>query len=339
MSAPANITADLTDADQAAVMVMLLDEEQASRILAELDHEELRILGEKMCAMGDIKPEVIQHSIAGFVSKNEEVAYAAHDRVGQVRSLMTRAVGEVKADSLMQRIAPDAPVAAPLELARWLTPKVLIPLIQDEHPQAIAVLLVQIDPEVAAEVLHGLPLQTQPEVVHRIATLGPVPSEALAMLDEMLSRKIAERHGQAVLTMGGPRDAADLINNSGKAVEKRVMPEIAKADKALARLIENEMFKFEHLFALDPQAMGALLRDVESEVLIDALKGTEEEQRDVFFRAMSSRAAEGVKDEIEARGRLKMAEVVEAQRQIVAVARRLAADGTISFGSSEDEYV
>lgn len=339
MSATANIAADLTDAERAAVMVMLLDEEQAAKICAELDPDELRILGEKMCALGDIKPDVIQQSIAGFVSKNDELAYSSHDRVGQVRSLMTRAVGDIKADSLMQRIAPDVPAPSPLELARWLTPRVLIPLIKDEHPQAIAVLLVQLEPEVAAEVLHGLPWRTQPEVVHRIATLGPVSPEALAMLDELLTRRISEVHGQAALTMGGPREAADLINNSGKAVEKRVLPEIAKADRALARLIENEMFKFEHLFALDPQAMGALLREVDSETLIDALKGVEEEQREVFFKAMSSRAADGVKDEIAARGRLKMADVVEAQRQMVAAARRLAADGVISFGSSEDEYV
>jgi flagellar motor switch protein FliG len=330
---------ELSDADRAAVMVMLLEEEQAARILAELGPEELKILGEKMCAMGDIKPEAIQHAIAGFVTRNEEVAYAAHDRVGQVRSLMTRAVGDVKADNLMQRIAPDAPSATSVELARWLNPQALVPMIEDEHPQAIAVLLVQLDPEIAAEVLHGLPWAVQPEVVHRIATLGPVPQEALAMLDEMLSRKIGQMHGQAMLSMGGAQMAADLINNAGKAVEKRVMPEITKADKALAKRIENEMFKFEHLFALDPQAMGALLRDVESETLIDALKGIEEDQRDVFFKAMSSRAADGVKDEIAARGRLKMAEVVEAQRQVVAVARRLAADGTISFGKSEDEYV
>lgn len=338
MSAPFNLS-DLSDADRAAVMVMLLDEEQAAKICAELDPEELKILGEKMCALGDIKPELIQHAIAGFVAKNDEIAYSGHDRVGQVRSLMTKAVGEVKADNLMQRIAPDAPLASPLEMARWLTPQVLIPLIKDEHPQAIAVLLVQIEPEVAAEVLHGLPWRAQPEVVHRIATLGPVSPEALVMLDELLTRRISEMHGTGALTMGGPRDAADLINNSGKAVEKRVLPEIAKADKALAKLIENEMFKFEHLFALEGQAMGALLREVESETLIDALKGVEEEQRECFFKAMSSRAADGVRDEIAARGRLKMAEVVEAQRQIVAAARRLAADGTISFGSSEDEYV
>ncbi len=334
-----NLAFELDEGDRAAVMVMLLEEEQASKILAELEPEELRVLGEKMCALGEIRPEYITHAITGFVNANDQIGIPAHNRVGQVRSLMTRAVGEVKADSLMQRIAPDAPVASPLELVRWLTPQKLTPLIRDEHPQAIAVLLMQLDPEIAAEVLHGLPWKVQPEVVHRIATLGPIAPDALVMLEEMLARRISETHGQAALSMGGPREAADLINNSGKAVERRVMPEITRADKALAKLIEAEMFKFEHLFALDPQAMGTLLRDVESETLIDALKGVVEEERDVFFRAMSSRAADGVKDEIAARGRVKMADVIEAQKQIVAVARRLAADGAISFGQSDDDYV
>lgn len=333
-------TLALDEAERAAVMVTLLEDDQAALILAQLEPHELRLLGEKMCALGEIQPEVIAHAIAGFVDKTEKMGLIVHDRVGQVRSLMTRAVGPVKADNLMQRIQPEAPKASPIELARWLTPQALAPLVKGEHPQAIAVLLVQLDPEVAAEVLHSLPTSIQPEVVHRIATLGPVSPDAIAMLEELLTRKIGETHGQGTLTIGGPREAADIINNSGKVMEKRVMPEIAKMDKALAREIENEMFKFEHLFALDPQSMGALLREVENDTLIDALKGIAENERDNFFRAMSSRAADGVKDEIAARGRVKLADVVDAQKQIVAAARRLSADGAIVFGSSgDDDYV
>jgi flagellar motor switch/type III secretory pathway protein FliN len=147
----------------------------------------------------------------------------------------------------------------------------------------------------------------------------------------MLARRIGEAHGSAPLTMGGPREAAELINGAGKVVEKRVMPEIGKLDKALAKEIESEMFKFEHLFVLDPQAMGALLREVDNDSLIDALKGIAEEQRSPFFKAMSSRAAEGIQDEIANRGRLKMADVLAAQKTIVGVARRLAAAGTLAL--------
>ena len=334
-----SLLANLDPAGNAAVMVMLLQDDQAARILSELEPEELRLLGQKMVELGEIGPEVIAGAIAGFVEKTESLGLVTHDRVGHVRNMMGRAVGEVKADSLMRRIAPDAAKTSTIELARWLVPEALTPLIKGEHPQMIAVLLVQLDPEVAAAVLHGLPAADQTEIVHRIATLGPVAPEAIAILEELLTRKIGERHGQAPLSIGGIKEAAEIINGAGKAVEARIMPQIAKMDKVLARKIEEEMFKFEHLFVLDPQSMGALLREIESDLLIGALKGIPESERDVFFRAMSSRAADGVKDEIAARGRTKLSEVVEAQKAIVGVARKLAADGTIVFGSGDGDYV
>jgi flagellar motor switch protein FliG len=333
------IASNLDPAGSAAVMVMLLHDEQAASILAELEPSELRLLGQKMCALGEIGPDVIAGAIADFVQKTEALGLVAHDRIGQVRTMMGRAVGEVKADSLMRRIAPDAQRSSTIELARWLVPEALTPLIRGEHPQAIAVLLVQLDPEVAAAVLHALPPEHQPEIVHRIATLEPVSPEALVMLDELLTRRIAERHGSGTLAMGGPREAADIINGAGKAVEKRVLPEIAKLDKMLARKIEEEMFKFEHLFVLDANPMGALLRETDNDTLIDALKGVAENERECFFRAMSSRAADGVRDEIAARGRTKLADVVEAQKRVVAIARKLAAEGTIVFGSGDGDYV
>jgi flagellar motor switch protein FliG len=338
---PQETAAPLGDADAAAVMVMLLGDEQAAGLLAALDRDELRLLGEKMVALGEISPEAIVHSVNGFVSRTEKLGFPAQDRTPQVRQIMTRAVGAVKAANLMQRILPESGPSSSIELAKWLNAPSLVPLVRGEHPQAIAVLMVQLDPDVAAQVLHSLPPSEQTQVVHRVATMGPVSADALAMLEELLTRRIGEAHGSAMLELGGPRYAADIINNAGKATEKRIMPEISKADKNLARRIENEMFKFEHLFVLDPQSMGALLREVENDQLIDALKGIEPEQRDVFFRAMSSRAADGVKDEIASRGRLKMAEVIEAQRSIIAAAKRLAAEGVISFGAGggDDEYV
>lgn len=334
--------AGLGDSERAAVMIMLLEEDQAALILSQLGPDELQVLGEKMCALGDIGPEQITQAISGFVSSAQTQGISARGRTDHVRRVITAAVGEVKGENLMQRILPPGSETGPaIELARWLTPQALIPLIKGEHPQAVAVLLVQLEPEVAAELLHSLPAEEQTAVVHRVATLGSVSPEAIAMLEALLESRIAERHGKAALALGGAKQAADIINQVGKAAEKRIMPELNKLDKALAREIEAEMFKFEHLFALDPQAMGALLREVESDVLIDALKGTAEEHREVFLRAMSSRAADGVKDEIAARGRLKMAEVLEAQKAMVAVARRLAADGVIQFGAGggDDEYV
>ncbi len=337
------VTPRLDPADRAAVMVMLLGEEDAARLLAGLTPEELQKLGSKMCAIGEIGPAAIAQSIAAFADSAGQSAISAHGRVDDVRRIMTGALGPMKADSIMRRIEPidEGPRTPALEIARWLDPDVLIPLIIDEHPQAIAVLLVQLEPAAAAAVLAGLPDALQTPVVHRVATLGPVSPEAIAILEETLASRIAGTHGQAMLTMGGVREAAEIINGAARSVEKRVMPALTKIDKQLARDLENEMFKFEHLFVLDAQMMGQLLREVESEVLIDALKGLDEPQRDIFFQAMSSRAADGLRDEIEARGRLKRSDVDAAQASIVAIAKRLAADGTIVFGNGggEDDYV
>lgn len=337
MNLPASPT--LTEAERAAVMVMLLQDDQAADILAQFEPQELRLLGEKMCALGEISPDAIAQAIAGFVERTEKLGLVTHDRVGHVHSLMTRAVGDVKADNLMQRIRPDRRPSS-LELARWLTPQALAPLVIGEHPQAVAVLLVQLDPDVAAEVLYALPVGIQPDVVHRIATLGPISAGAITMLEDLLTRRIIECHGQTALHVGGVREAAEIINTSGRAAEKRIMPEIVRKDRSLAEAIENEMFKFEHLFALDPLSMGALLRELENETLIDALKGIAETDRERFFGAMSSRAADGVKEEIVARGRVKLSDVDEAQKAIIAAAKRLASEGVIAFGAAgDDEYV
>lgn len=328
----------ISNVQRAAVMIMLLGDDEAAAILGKLAPNEIQRIGETMVAMGEVGPEAVAHAVSDFVERAEKAGMAGQDRTGHFRALMTRAVGELKASSVMQRIAPASNTPS-LDLARWLSPEVIAPMIESEHPQAIAVLLVQLEAEVAAKVLHALPGDVQTQVVHRVATLGPVAPEALLLLEELLDRRIREQHGHGALSMGGPKEAADIINAAAKAVEKRVMPEIARIDRNLAKRIENEMFKFEHLFALDDRSMGSLLREVESDVLIGALKGTAPENRDLFLRAMSSRAAQGVRDEIEARGRMKMAEVVEAQKAIVAAARRLAAEGVIAFGAGDDDYV
>ena len=329
------------DPERAAVLVMLLAEEDATGLLSRLTPDELRLLGAKMCELGEIGPGAIADAIAGFAERADEAGLPAKDRSQDVRRIMTGAVGELKADNLMRRIAPETLRSGPtsLELARWLDPEVIVALIADEHPQAIAVLLLQLDAQVAAQVLAGLPDEVQTPVVQRVARLGPIAPDALGVLEELLTARISRTHGRMPLTMGGVREAAEIINNAVRTVEKRVMPEIGKIDKKLAKELEAEMFKFEHLYVLDAKTMGQLLREIENDMLIDALKGIPEDEREPFFAAMSTRAADGVRDEIEARGRVRKADVQVAQAGVIAVAKRLAADGTIVLGDGGDEYV
>jgi flagellar motor switch protein FliG len=176
-------------------------------------------------------------------------------------------------------------------------------------------------------------------VVERVAKSGAISATAIATIDTLLTQRISATYGTAALMLGGPREAANLINLAAGEMRNTVLPAIAERDAPLAEKIEEELFTFEMLFALDPQSMGRLLRDVDNEKLVDALKGLKEPQRAPFLAAMSSRAADGVRDEIELRGRLAKSEVIAAQKAIVEIARGLADAGEIVIGSGSGEFV
>lgn len=328
----------LSPAERAAVFVMLLSDEDAAALLAQLGPEELEAVGTAMCAMGDVDPGRIADAIAGFIAAAETSTLPARGREDRLQAVFARALGDVKAHSMMERIAPDAAPRS-VEVARWLAPRVLVSLLEDEHPQVIALLLLMLETRQAAEILTMLPALLQPELVERIARLGAVSGDAVELLDSLLSARISQRFGAAVMNVGGAREAASLINLADAGVSRSVLAAIGQKDADLARAIEAEMFTFEMLAELDPMGMGRLLRDVENEVLVDALKGLDETGREPFFAAMSGRAADGLRDEIELRGKLRRADMLSAQQRIVEIARKLADDGEISLGAADGEFV
>jgi flagellar motor switch protein FliG len=328
----------LSRIDRAAVFLMLLDDEEASGILGRFSPDELEKLGAAMMALGEIDQPRMAEALADFATEASRELLPQRGRSDRVRALLDKALGPAKANSMMQRIEPDARPRS-VEMARWLVPPVLVRLIEDEHPQVIAALLLLIEPEPAAAVLAELPLELQAMVVERVARSGPISASAIATIDTLLTQRITATFGPAALALGGPREAANLINLAAGDLRQTVLPAIASRDGPLAERIEEELFTFEMLFALDPMSMGRLLRDVDNEKLVDALKGLKEPERAPFFAAMSSRAADGVRDEIELRGRLSKSEVAAAQRAIVEIARRLADSGEIVIGSGNGEFV
>lgn len=328
----------LSRVDRAAVFLMLLGDDEATGLLARLSPGELEKLGAAMMALGEVEAPHMAEALADFAGEAAREALPRRGRDDRVRTLLDKALGPTRADSMMQRIAPDAPPRS-LELAQWLAPGVLVRLILDEHPQVIAALLLLIEPEPAAEVLAMLPLELQSLVVERVAKSGTISATAIATIDTLLTQRIAASYGTAALMLGGPREAANLINLAAGELRNTVIPAIAERDAPLAEKIEEQLFTFEMLFVLDPMSMGRLLRDVDNEKLIDALKGLKEPDRTPFFAAMSSRAADGVRDEIELRGRLAKSEVLAAQKAIVELARGLADSGEIVIGSGSGEFV
>jgi flagellar motor switch protein FliG len=328
----------LSRVDRAAVFLMLLDDAEATSLLARLSPAELEKLGAAMMALGEIEQPHMAEALADFADEASREMLPKRGRNDRVRMLLDKALGPARAESMMQRIEPDAAPRS-LELAQWLAPGVLVRLILDEHPQVIAALLLLIEPEPAAAVLAMLPLELQTMVVERVAKSGAISATAIATIDTLLTQRISATYGTAALMLGGPRDAANLINLAAGELRGTVLPAIAERDSPLAEKIEEELFTFEMLFALDPMGMGRLLRDVDHEKLVDALKGLNEADRAPFFAAMSSRAADGVRDEIELRGRLTKSEVIAAQKAIVDIARGLADAGEIVIGSGSGEFV
>ena len=326
--------------ERAAVLMMLVDEEEAASILQKLDPEEVRQLGKAMYDVADVSEAEVEQVLDDFTWKARSRTGVTFDPGPKIETMMNKALGPERAESVLARIMP-AQAAVNIELLEWFEPVEIANMIETEHPQIAAVLLANLDPDIAAKVFEHLPEAMQPQILRRIAKLGPVPPEAIETLKVMLqSRAGAAKKPSAGLQMGGTREAAKILSGARKSVEQKVMPKLAKIDRDVARAIEEAMFVFDNLLEMDDKNLATMIRSVDGDVLTRALKGVEEEVRERFLGCMSSRAADGIRDEMEARGQMKLAEVLEAQKVMVSIARGLIKDGTIVMpGGGEDDYV
>ena len=327
-----------TGVERAAVLMMLVGEEEAAAILQKLDPEEVRRLGSAMFAVADVREDEVENVLDDFVAKARERTAIGFDPRPQIETMMTKALGPEKAESILARIVP-AQDACQVDLLDWLDPSDIVAIIEKEHPQVAALLIANLDPAVGAKVVELLPDAAQPDILHRIARLGPITPEAIEMLNALLAGRTRARKQPAGLVLGGTREAAKIMSSARKATGERVMPKLAKIDRETAKAIEEAMFVFENLLEMDDKNLGTFIRNVDGDVLTKALKGVDEEVRNRFLGCMSQRAADGIRDEMEARGPMRLVEVLEAQKTMIQIARALAKDGTIMLGGGEDDYV
>ena len=308
-------------------------------MLQKLDPDEVRELGTAMLNVADVSEEEMQMVLDDFTGKARERNGITFDPRAKVQALMTRALGEEKAESILARIGP-AETSSELEMLNWLDAPEIAQMIEKEHPQIAAVMIAHLQPAVGGKVLELLPEGVQPDILHRIARLGPINADAIETLKTVLANR---RNGGGTtsggLTLGGTREAALILQGARKATEQRVMPKLFKIDKEVAKAIEEAMFIFDNLLDMDDKNLGTLIRNVDGDILSRALKGTDENGRNRFLGCMSARAADGIRDEMEARGPMKLAEVLEAQKAMITIARNLAKDGTIVMGAGDDDYV
>ena len=329
----------LTGTQKSAILMMLLGEDGAAEILRNLSPKEAQSLGSEMYSVKDIDQETVNHVLNEFLSIVRQQTGLGFGSGNYIKNVFTKALGDDKAETILTRITPSSS-EKPIELLEWMDARSIAELISAEHSQIISLVLSYLEYDLAAEVLSLLPVELQPEIITRIATLETVQPDALLNLQEILQKKFKENSSVKATKIGGIEAAAKIINFSNNSIEKKILETIKEKDADLLLAIQDRMFIFDNLILSDERALQTLLREVEEEVLALALKGADEVLRDKLLSCMSKRAASNIKDEIEVMGPVRLSEVQEAQKTIVSVARKLSDEGKIVLaGSGGEEMV
>jgi len=273
---------------------------------------------------------------SGTIENQSGVGIGSDD---YIRNILVGALGEDKAGGVIDRILIGKN-AKGLESLKWMDPRAVAEVVKNEHPQIIAIVLSYLESDHAAEVLSYLQDRVQTDVLMRIATLDGVPPIALQELNEVLEKQFSGSSKMQKSGVGGLKTAADILNFMDGAAEAQITESITEQDEDLANSISDLMFVFDNLMEVDDRGMQAILRDVQSDSLIIALKGADDAMKEKIFGNMSSRAAEMMRDDLEAKGPVKLKDVEDAQKEILGVAKKLADAGDISLGGKgDDEYV
>src|SRR6478609_7235701 len=316
---------------KAAILMLALGEDEAAEVMKYLGPREVQKLGAAMSAMKAVQNEDLEKVLASFIEKTEEHTSLGVDSDEYIRHVLTKALGDDKASSLLNRIL-GARDASGIESLKWMDSQSVSELIRNEHPQIIATIMVHLERYHACEVLDHFTERLRNDVVLRIATLDGVQPAALRELNDVLTKLLTGNENLKKKPMGGIRTAAEILNFFSGENEASAMESLKAHDAEMAQAIMDEMFVFENILDIDDRGVQTILREVQSESLIVALKGASESLRNKIFKNMSSRAAEMMKEDLEAKGPVRLSEVEEKQKEILQIIRRLADEGQVAIG-------
>ncbi|HQY07171.1 MAG: flagellar motor switch protein FliG [Burkholderiales bacterium] len=322
--------------EDAAILLMSLGEEEAAEVFKHLTPKEVQRLGETIARMKSVPRERYDGVLERFHEQASEHSMLVSDTDEYVKNVLRKALGEDKANLLIDRILQGSDITG-IESLKWMDAGSIAELLRNEHPQIVAAILVHLEFDQVADVIKLMPERTRNEVMVRIATLDGIQPSALKDLNEVLSRVLAGGDRMRKASLGGAKPAAEIINMMGSAIESAVLDYIREADGELAQKIMDNMFTFDDVIKVDDKGIQALLKEVQSESLIIALKGATQELREKVFKNMSSRAAETLKEDLESRGPVRVADVENEQKELLKIIRRLADEGTIVLGGGGDD--
>ncbi|MEM1132571.1 MAG: flagellar motor switch protein FliG [Pseudomonadota bacterium] len=329
----------ISDAQAAAILMLLFSEDAAAEVISELEPDEVRQISNIMYSVADIGGDDINHVLDRFIERARSRTTIGYRADSHIEGVLKRAFGDQRAETMISRIAPVNAVDT-LKPLKWMEAGDIASMIEEEHPQVAALVLSFVRSDIAAEVLRILPAEGQDEIVYRLATLGQVSQEAVDTIEDLLTSYQSPSGGKPAATKSNDSsDIAAIMNSLEKKDSQRVLKALTKRDRNLAKAIEDEMFTFGDLAILDIKSLGSVVRSVDNSFLIPALKGADEKLREMILSSMSTRAAQTIMDEMEETGPLSRDEVRAAQRSIATAAKKLADSGEIMINRGGADYV
>jgi len=333
---PAFDVGKLDGVEKAAILLLSLSEEDAAQILKHLEPKQVQKVGMAMASIEDLNQAKISAVHRLFIEQIQNFSTIGFQSEEFIRRALTAALGEEKASNLIDQIILGGG-AKGLDSLKWMDSKQVANIIRNEHPQIQTIVLSYLEPEQSAEILSQFPEKVRLDLTMRIANLEEVQPAALQELNEIMEKQFAGRAGAQAAKMGGLKAAADIMNYLDTNVEGQLMDSIREHDEEMAQQIQDLMFVFENLLEVDDRAIQSILREVQQDVLMKALKGADENLKEKILKNMSKRAAEMLADDLEAMGPVRVSEVETAQKEILSTARRLADAGEIMLGGGGGE--
>jgi flagellar motor switch protein FliG len=322
--------------ENAAILLMSLGEEEAAEVLKHLAPKEVQRLGETIAKMKSVTRERVDGVLEKFTLTASEQHMLVADNDEYVKSVLRLALGDEKANLLLDRILQGNDISG-IESLKWMEPGSVAELLRNEHPQIVAAILVHLDSDQASSVLKSFSERQRNEVLVRIATLDGIQPSALKDLNEVMSKVLSGGDRLRKTSLGGVKPTAEIINMMGGSIETSVLDFIRETDNDLAQRIMDNMFTFDDMEGLEDKAIQTLLKEVQTESLVIALKGATPDMREKIFKNMSTRAAETLREDLESRGPVRVSEVEAEQKELLKIVRRLADEGQIQLTSSGDD--
>jgi flagellar motor switch protein FliG len=329
---------ELTSTDRAAVLLLLLGEQEAANIIKYMDPKEVQRIGAAMVSAADMSQEAVNYVLDEFVSTLKKQTSLGLGTSDYVEDVLKRALGEDKAASVMGRILPGQ-ASKGLDILKWMDARAISDMVRNEHPQVIAIILSVLEFEVAADVLGFLPQAVRPEIMQRVAALETVQPAAMLELENIMKKQFSNNSSARSSSVGGVKQAAKIMNFVKVDMESQIMDGLSNLDEDIMLQIQDNMFTFENLVDVDNRAIQTIMRNVDQDLLMTALKGATEFVKEKFFDNMSSRARVMFIDDMEAKGPLRISDVEDAQKNIMRTARKLSDAGELVLAGRGDDFV